>query len=208
MNRSLRTLIADCRAVTAFEVALLIPILMIILVGFYESYIFIRSIATMERTAFTLSDLISRRNLVCDASSGNDPNSLNTYLGTVAPMIAQPLDLKANGAVIVSAVVYAKQGGAAVNWQKTSSYTLNGATSQVGVVGGPAKLAGGITPKDDGDTVIVTEVFYNFDWFPYLRIYVPSMPGRMTMTRTAYFRARVNSLSILYNAANNANCPS
>ncbi|EPY01122.1 hypothetical protein [Magnetospirillum fulvum] len=204
----MRKLIADCRAVTAIELALLIPILMIILVGFYESYIFVRSIATMERTAFTLSDLVSRRNLVCDASSASDPNSLNTYLSTVAPMIAQPLDIKANGEIIVSAVVYAKTVGAAVNWQKISSYTLNGAASQVGVIGGAANLPTGIIPKNDGDTVIVTEIFYNFDWFPYLRIYVPSMPGRMTMSRSAYFRARVNSLSILYDATTNANCPS
>jgi Flp pilus assembly protein TadG len=210
MNRPRRLahLPRDRRGVAALELALALPVLLLILTGFYETYIYIRSVATMERTAFTLADLIARRNLVCDASSTSDPNSLATYLTTAAPLISQPLDLDDNGEVIVSAVVYSATLGAEVSWQKTGAHTLAGVSSLVGSTGGKATLAGGIAPDTGGDTVIVAEVYYSYDWFPLLRAVWSGAPEQTTLRRVAYYRARLSSLATLYTAATNSNCPS
>lgn len=198
----------DGRGTAALELALLMPVLLIILVGFYETYVFVRSVSVMERVAFSTADLIARRNLVCRSTSTSDPNSINTYLVTAAPISAEPLDLKDNGEIIVSGVTYnSATGSARVAWQMVSPYTLTGVTSHVGSVGEDATLAGGIVPSAGGDTVITAEVFYYFDWFPMLRNFVPAMPGAMTLNRIAYFRGRVASLAVLNTSATNANCP-
>lgn len=207
MNRRPPLILHDRRAVAALEFALLLPLLLLILVGFAESYIFVRSVAGLERTAFTLADLIARRNLVCDAGSTSDPNSLNTYLSGAVPLISQPLDLADHGEVIISGVSASPALGAMVNWQKTSVYTLPSVSSGVGVAGGRATLDGGIVPDSGGDTVITAEVYYDYDWFPLLRGLWPDAPTRSTLVRRAYFRARLGALTTLYTSATNASCP-
>lgn len=200
-------ILRDRRGVAALEFALLLPLLLLILVGFTESYLYVRSVAALERTAFTLADLIARRDLVCDASSTSDPNSLNTYLSGAVPRISQPLDLADHGEVIISGVSMSAAGSTVVNWQKTSVYTLSSVSSGVGVPGGLATLAGGIVPDSGGDTVITAEVYYDYDWFPLLRNLWPEAPARSVLARRAYFRARLGALTTLYTSATNASCP-
>lgn len=206
MNREARRLLRDRSGVAAVEFALLAPFLILLFLGFAETYLYARSVAAMERTAFSLADLVARRSLVCQAKSSSDPNSVNTYL-TAAKLIAEPLSLETNGMVILTAAVKTGAAGAVVAWQVTSGYTLKGVSSAVGKPGGPAALAGGITLGADGDTAIVAEVFYLNDWYARVRHFWPSAPVTGVLSRAGYYRARIGSLATLYTAATNANCP-
>ncbi|MFD2234526.1 TadE/TadG family type IV pilus assembly protein [Phaeospirillum tilakii] len=207
MNRGWR-LGRDRRGAVMVELALALPVLLILLIGFTEAYLYVRAAVALERVAFDMANLIARRTLICRATSTSDPNSINTYLTTVAPLSAQPLDLAASGEVIASGVVYdSASAGAVVRWQAVSPYTLSGIASGVGNVGGKATLAGGIVPTSGGDTVIVVEAFHSHDWLSGLRQLLPTLPTATTLKRTAYFRGRVASLATLNTAATNPACP-
>ena len=98
-----------------------------------------------------------------------------------------PFPFMSMGQVVVSSV--SVFGGAAptVNWQRT--YGGGSGTSAIGSEGGTASLPGGIT-LNDGENVIVSEVFY--DYQPLL---VEKVMNPANLYNYAVYRPRFGTLS-------------
>lgn len=196
MRHSFRRLITDHRASTAVEFALLIPLLILLLVGSYQLYAYMRATSLTERTAITLADLISRRSSeAVDCSLTTDGSYLGTYFDAATRMI-EPLTIDGNGMVILSAV-HNVNGSAVVAWQRKSTYQIDGASSSVGSQGGSASLPGGISVLTGGDTVIVAEVFYDYVPFAGLSEFNSMLPKETIISRASYFRARYGTVDSL-----------
>jgi len=140
--------------VVTIELAIILPVLLLLLVGMFDisNFIFCRN--KMIRTAQELSNVITRDDLT-------KPQLNNLLQG--ANLIAQPFDFQTSGKVIVTSI--SKQDPAqppAIMWQE--SYPSGATGSKVTNMNAlPGNLVLGT-----GETIIVTEVFYT---------YQPTFPG-------------------------------
>ena len=179
------------------EFAICLPVLMIMLMGAIEMTRYIIISQKVEKTSFTLSDIISQGKTI-------STNDLNTMI-YAASQVMLPYTMAENGRVVVSSV---KQNGdysvsnlPTIQWQyisQGSNGSWSGQTSQLGVnnsnaVQGSAVVLPGNVVLNDQDNVIVTEVFYN---------YQPMITGNGVIANTriykvSVFKPRMGDLSTL-----------
>lgn len=180
------------------EVALLFPVAILVLVGFAEMYFYVRTVAIVERVAATVADTVSKRASLSDCQDQTSSSYLGAHMW-VAETTAQPLDLAANGQVIVSAVADVN-GTSRIVWQRRSAFTQN-QVSTVGSEGGTPTLPSGLTVKATAgssiDVLVVAEVFYSFKPFAGTRSFLPDLPTQVSVSRRAFARARAGSLDSL-----------
>lgn len=188
----------DRRGVVALEFAIVVPMWIIILVGFSELYLYMRAVAVIERTSATVADLLARRQTLGDCGLTDDSAYLGTYF-EVAERVAAPLPLSTRGEVIAAGVVDSGNGPT-IAWQRRSETQLN-ESSSLGRDGGPASLPatqGKVpNPAVAGDTLIVAQVLYRFDPFEGVRFALPGVPGEVTIRRISYARARFGALGAI-----------
>ena len=172
------------------EFALCLPFLIALLMGSIEVSRYILIAQKVDKTASTLSDIISQGKTI----STTDLNNM-IYASS---QVMSPYSMGTNGYVIVSSVkqtgAYNSGNPARVDWQYTSSGT-NGAwtqTSQIGSVGYAAALPGGMT-LNDKDNVIVTELFYNYKPL----IATNGVISGTTIYKVSVFKPRLGDLSTL-----------
>ncbi|MBX9620718.1 MAG: pilus assembly protein [Alphaproteobacteria bacterium] len=138
----------------AIELAIILPVLLLLFVGMFDisNFIFCRN--KMNRTAQELSNVITRDNLT-------KPQLDSILQG--ANLIAEPFNFQTSGKVIVTSI--SKQDSSkppAIMWQ--DSYPSGATGSKVTNM---SALPGNIV-LGTGETIIVTEVFYT---------YQPTFPG-------------------------------
>lgn len=193
-----RWLPLDRQGSVALETAFFIPLLCLIMVGFWETYTYIRAVALVERATFSVGDMMARQNSPL-VDCGNTSNSLNlgTYI-LAAEKVVTPLDLSNNGEVILSGIDN-PAGVPTVRWQRRSTYALSGISSAVGQQSGRATLPAGVAPFTTpvGDTLLVAEVFYQFSPFAATQRFWPGAPASVTIKRITYFHARTTALNTL-----------
>lgn len=195
-------LLADRTASVGLEMALVTPLIMLMLLGFYEAYMYVRTVGLVERAAVSVANTMARQTAsLIDCADTNNSLNLGTYM-LAATLVADPVNLARNGEVIVSAVNWPDNANVAapqIVWQRRSVFAGPDLPSGVGVQAGaatlPANLAGAITRGND--TVLVAEVFYRFTPFAMTAPFWSGSPGTVTISRTAYFRARTANLGFL-----------
>ena len=181
MKRFLRT---GQRGVVAIELAALLPILLLILFGFTEIYLYYRAVSICERTAFTLADAIGQKTVLIDSNDGSDSRNIGVYW-IAASEAAAPLALAASGAVVVSSIGDPQATGAPeIVWQRAAPWPTP-ATSQLGTQILPSGY-----PFHVGDAVLAVEVFYTFKPFALLSTVWPGAPGQVTLYERAFVRPR------------------
>lgn len=188
----------DRRATVALELTIFFPIMLMILTGFYETYIYLRTVSIMERTAMSLADLIARRTILVDCATSDDSTYLGTYM-TAAEMVAQPLTLDGKGEIFVSAINAPSTGKLQIAWQRRSTFTISGVSATVGKTGATPTLDVTL-PLEVGtsaDTAIVVEVVYRYTPFAMVSAVWSSAPGTQTLRRQGVARARYGSLDTL-----------
>lgn len=185
----------DRRASVALELAFVFPLILLIAVGFYETYMYVRTVAQLERAVSSVANMMGRQTVsLVDCGDADAAMNLGTYVAA-AEIMADPIWLKDNGQIILSAVDFpANRSAPRVAWQRRSTYQIDGATSVLGRQGWNASLPNGMTVvQGDGDTVLVAEIFYHFKPFamttPILSLKLPV--AWVTLHRTAFFRARM-----------------
>ncbi|TDR80239.1 TadE/TadG family type IV pilus assembly protein [Paludibacterium purpuratum] len=193
MNPFLRTFIADRRGVATLELVIWLPIYLLLLLGMVEAYEYCRTASVIDRTAYSLGNLVAEKAVLIDNASGTDSNDIGVFW-SVAPQVAQPLDIQHRGTVIVTVV---KDGGGAsptpvIAWQRKPSWGA-GDVSRV-APGNP--LPAGFSFNKDDNTVIV-EVFYHFSPFNAARTFWPSAPVNQVFYRRVYFRPRFQNIDTL-----------
>jgi len=153
------TLLRDQQGLAFLEFAICAPFILALLMGSIEVTRYILIAQKVEKTAVTISDVVSQGETI----STSDINNI-IY---AASQVMQPYSFGPNGYVIISSVTqtgtYSVSNPPIVQWQYQSSGN-NGSwaqASQIGTTGGHATLPNNIT-LNDKDNVIVAEVFYKY----------------------------------------------
>lgn len=177
----LRRLLADERAVSAMEFALVLPILALLAVGTVEYSRLILLTQKLQSGAFLLADLTARDKTLSTGQLGNIFRAID--------QVILPFPFAESGTAIVTSVGTDADGDPEVKWQCVGAGAL-AADSGIGSDGEAAAL-----PEDleiaKGEIVIAAEVFYAFA--PLTGI----GPGEQVLRRTAYFKPRLGDLSTL-----------
>lgn len=197
--RRLYDLIADTRATVALETAVLLPFILLLMLGSWETYAYLRAASIVDRTAFTVADTLARKSLLYDRSSADDGDFLGAYY-EAALEIARPLDLADGGSLIVSAV-HNDGDATTITWQRRAPYSSGGASSAIGGEGdSPTLLTGEGAPVAlrTGETVVVAEVFLPFRPFLWSRAVWSDAPLTVTLYHRAVFMARYGGIDQLY----------
>lgn len=184
----------------SIEFVLIVPLMLLTLLGFFELYTYMRAVSLVEHTAFTLADSIGQMSQVI-----NDPTTANANnLGSIwnaATLIAQPNALQANGGVIITSVcdktttpcgttAPATQSMAAgtpmIWWTAAAPWTQSGMTS----LETSSTILPATWPFRNGDSAIVVEVFYRFTPFAMTSAFWSGAPGSTLLYRRVYVRQR------------------
>lgn len=138
--------------VAYLEFAVALPFLLVLFLGSVELTRYIIIAQKVEKSAVTISDVIAQSETI----NTGQIDLLITAVGEVM----QPYSFNTNGYVIITSVSQSGSESPTVNWQYTGggSWTQS---SQVGSEGGTATLPNGLT-LNDKDTVIVAEVYYDY----------------------------------------------
>lgn len=166
------------------EMAMAMPVLMTLMLGGMEVARYVLLHQKLDRVASSIADLVSQAERVTVVDLQN--------IFDAAQYVARPFDLPAGGTVIVTSVTNPiGGGGATVNWQQAGAGAVS-ATSHVGAPGGAATLPSGFTLAD-GQTIIIAEVFYDYE--PWI---AGGVTGSSQLYQRALFRPRYGGLTILY----------
>lgn len=195
MRQRLYDLFRDTRATVALETAIALPLLLLLMVGSWETYAYMRAASIVDRTAVTVADTISRKSTLYDNDSPDDSDNLGAYYN-VALEVAQPLNLTNGGSLIISAI-YNDGDSTTISWQRRAPYSDPTRTSRIGTQGGAPTLQ---TSQDKavtlrtGEIVIVAEVFLPFRPFLWSRAAWSDAPLQVLLYRRAVYMARYGGI--------------
>jgi len=177
-RRLLGALGTDRKGSILIELALIVPVLLVLVTGGFEITRYALLYQKVNRIAVSMADLVSQ------AKTINESEMTGLFDAVIS--IGQPFDVATNGEVIITSVSLV-DNVATVNWQRTGGGNYSG-TSRVGSTGGAATLPDGFVVRD-GDTVIIAEVFYDYEPAIFDDIVSPTV-----VYNIAYFRPRLGTL--------------
>ena len=141
----------DRRGVAAVELALMLPLVLVLLLGTWEIGRAILLQTRIGAAAAQLDGLVTRESTLTKAALDD--------LFAAAPVMTGSTELGANGVMVVTAVTGDDKGKGKVAWQEYGAGSLK-TGSRIGKPGGAAMLPDGMTITP-GETLIVVEVFFN-----------------------------------------------
>lgn len=176
----LSRLLRDRSGLSAIEFAMMMPIFLVLLTGMVDFGRLILISQKLQSGTFILADLAARDETLSEAQIID----IFLALGNVV----EPFDLSTRGRGYVTSVTGGPVGSdPQISWQRAGAGTL-AATSQIGVEGGVAAIPPDL-PLADGENLIVTEVYYDYD-----PIFGMSF-GADVLRRVAYYRPRLGALT-------------
>jgi Flp pilus assembly protein TadG len=179
--------------VALVELALILPILLVILSGAIEMSRYIWIQHKILRLTAEISDLVTQsRNM-----SATEMN----VLFNAADYIIHPFDIGANGIIIVSSVSGTGEDPPQVNWRQCGAGNLAVAGS-VGLAGTTATIPNGLD-VDPLDNIIIAEVYYD-----YKPLIFDSIVESTQISRAAIHSPRISALiSIQRDPGQTDGCP-
>ena len=141
------------RGVTSMEFALILPVIAIMAAGTVEFGRLVILTQKLQNGTFILADLAARDKTLSVAQLDSIFLALDN--------IIQPFEFDTSGTAIVTGIRVDSAGDPMINWQRGGAGTLE-ATSEIGAPGEVAELPSNIEVSE-GETIIVSEVFYNFE---------------------------------------------
>ena len=183
---AMRRLGGDSSGAVLAEFALAFPLLVTLIVGGVEIGRFVLLEQKMESVAVETADLVAEINTASVTTAELDD------IFTAVDHIAAPFTMDTSGKVIVTQVGKTNGGPITINWQRAGGGGGSG-TSQIGAPGAAPTLPAGFTIRD-GESVIISEAFYNFtpmfggNWTPL---------AATTLYNISYFRPRFGTLATL-----------
>jgi Flp pilus assembly protein TadG len=165
------------------EMAFAMPVMLSLLLGGVEIARYVLLHQKLDRVASSIADLVSQSGTIAVADLQN--------IFDAAQYVAKPFGLAAEGTVVVSSVTNPLgSAGPEVNWQRSGAGTAT-AASRIGTQGGTATLPDGFV-LGDGQTIIVAEVFY--DYQPWI---LGDVTSPSQLYQRAFFRPRYGGLTML-----------
>ncbi len=163
----------------AVEFALAVPVLLFLMLGSAEMARFVLLYQKMERVATTVSDLVARAETISESQI--------TDIFAAVDQVAAPFDLPDLGVVFVSSITNADGTGPVIAWQRHGGGVYS-ATSELGNQGDPPVLPPDFVVRE-GETAIISEVYYDFTPFLSEMIVKPQV-----IYRVAHHRPRLGTL--------------
>ena len=179
INVRLLRFAADKRGTSLIEFAVILPVLTLLFMGTVDIGMLAMANMKVYNAASSMADLVAR-----DETISTD--TLNDLFGA-ASQVATPLDLAGSGKVIITSVSADTDDDPRIFWQSEDAGAYM-ATSEVGSTVGESANLPSTLQVDDQETIIVSEVFYNF--VPIFGIVDTST----TIYHSAYYRPRLGSL--------------
>jgi hypothetical protein len=186
--------------------------MLLMLLGFGELYLYMRAVSLVEHTAFTLADSVGQMTEVFNDNSTSSADNLGT-LWNAATLIAQPEALQSSGGVVITSVCDATTtpcgtatpllqslvaGTPQIFWQAAAPWNQPGMNSQI--------KAGSILPSSwpfrNGDSALVIEIFYSYQ-LPLVSALWHTAPALTTIYRRVYVRPRSGEALPLVTAQGN-----
>ena len=175
--------------IAAFEFAIIAPLLLTLFMGSIEVTRYVLITQKAQKTAMTIANVVAQAQAINNAALAN--------IVDVASQIMQPYTFGANGYVIISSVtqtgVQTNLNPPKVSWQYRGGGNMNPAPgSKIGQTNGTATLPNNL-PLNNGDNIIVTEVFYNYTPM----IATNGILGNSTIYQVGLFKPRLGLLNVL-----------
>ncbi|WP_321799139.1 TadE/TadG family type IV pilus assembly protein [Caballeronia sp. J97] len=199
LNRMLRS----DRGSVSVEFVIIVPMMLIVMLGFAEVYMYMRAVSAVDRTAFTLANTIGQMtSIIADNNDTTDANSYGS-LWQDAALLAAPYQLKANGMVYVTFVCDPDSSNKCkdmdtsmttatpkVQWTASPpSWTNSKSTNMASRITGTSPLPAS-WPFRTGDSAIIVEVFLSYNPFTMTSNLMSGLPGQQTVYRRVYVRPR------------------
>ncbi|WP_397475025.1 TadE/TadG family type IV pilus assembly protein [Pusillimonas sp.] len=198
-SSGLRRLWRSERGIAGLEAALIIPLMVFIIVGTLELYHYFRAAAILDRAAFTMADGVAMQRELFDGGACDNSDDICTY-GAIAQDLLTPLDFSSHGWIIVSAFAATEPSSGSnpppVSWKSGSEWNKRFAGSGTGGTAPDSLLepSSGFPPANEGDTLIVVEVFYDFEPFALSSAFWEALAGQRRMYSRAFYRPRFAEL--------------
>ncbi|MDR5762710.1 TadE/TadG family type IV pilus assembly protein [Caballeronia sp. LZ035] len=199
----LRRVLRSDRGSVSIEFVIIVPLMLLVMLGFTEIYLYIRAVSAVDRTAFTLANTIGQMTSVI--ADNNDTTDANSYgsLWQDAVLLAAPYQLKTSGMVYVTFVCDPDSSSKCkdmdtsmttvtpkVQWTASPpSWTNSRASGMASKVSSTAPLPS-TWPFRTGDSAIIVEVFMSYNPFVMTSTLIPGLPGQQTVYRRVYVRPR------------------
>jgi Flp pilus assembly protein TadG len=187
------------RGSVTIEFVIVVPLMLLVLLGFTELYLYMRAVSLVEHTAFTLADSIGQmNNVVNDTSDTSNANSLASIYAA-ATVLSSPNPIQTNGGVIITSIC-----DKAVNCagQTVSNPGQTKGTPQILWTAKPttwsksvtSSLPSGVVPSNFpfwyGDSAVAVEVFYTYVPFAMSSFFWKAAPLSTTIYTRVYVRPR------------------
>jgi hypothetical protein len=184
------------RGVAGLEAALILPVMIFLVFGCFELYQYHRAAALMDRVSFTVANGVAMQRELFDKEECTKSDDICVYR-TVAQDLFQPLDYAARGGLTISAYAATASGpNNSVVWKTDYEWrkAFKGTTAHD--LDFPSRLDDKSTfpPARVGDTIIVAEVFYDFEPFVMSSRFWASLAGTSHMYSRFFFRPRFDDL--------------
>lgn len=172
---------SDDQAIMMVELALVMPILLLLLLVGVELTRFMIINQKVERASATIADLVSQTTVMTE-------NGLQSLFAATNE-IFEPFELGGNGTIIVSSIG-AAGGPATIDWQRFFGGGTDG--SYFGEQAKIATLPPGLTVTGD-EHLIACEVFYRYQPMMFQDV----LPADSLLYRYAVFRPRFGTLDVI-----------
>ncbi|WP_250453716.1 TadE/TadG family type IV pilus assembly protein [Caballeronia sp. ATUFL_M2_KS44] len=201
--RAMRAMLRSDRGSVSIEFVVVVPLMLLVLLGFTEMYMYMRAVSAVDRTAFTVANMLGQMtSVIVDDTDSTDANS-TASIWRAAALIAAPYQLNGNGMVYVTSVCDSlpcaymdksnpmKAGAPTISWSASpSGWTKNtGMASQVS----KTNLLPVKWPFRTGDSAVIVEVFLSYNPFTMTSNFMSGLPGQQIIYRRVYVRTRTNS---------------
>lgn len=148
-----RRFLGDRRGAILVELAVALPVILLIIIGGFDTGRYVLLHQKMNRAASTMADLVSRPTSISSAEID--------ILFSAADELMMPFDLGARGRIIVSSVSKDGSGVEEIDWQYAGGGSLS-AVSEIGEAGETPSLPDGFMVRED-ENVIVAEIFFDYE---------------------------------------------
>jgi hypothetical protein len=183
VRRALGRFLPDRRGAILVEMAFAVPIVLVMILGCFDTGRYILLHQKLDRAASTMADLVSRPTSISSAEI--------TKMFTAAQELMDPYDLSQNGLVIITSVSQASGDSARIDWQEEGGGGLSASSDLGDSAGDLASLPSGFTMRD-GENVIFAEVFYDHE-----PMFLGDILGSGVIWHTAVRKPRRGDLSTL-----------
>ncbi|MFC4349041.1 TadE/TadG family type IV pilus assembly protein [Kordiimonas lipolytica] len=177
-RRIIKSICSDQRGAVLTELALSMPLYIVLLMGTVEVGNYLLLHLKLQHTVVAVSDLATRDEEITEAVVAD--------IFEVVPQIMRPFDTETRTIAYVSAISQAEDVPSTIYWQRSGGGNLVHG-SDIGDEGDAIDVPAGLTLRDD-ETILATEIFYSYE--PLIFSFLDSY----TIRKTSYFRPRIGAL--------------